>query len=188
MADRRVGIFGGVFNPVHNGHVAIVSHAIHELNLSKLYVVPCSDPPHKPIPSVSALERFRMTDMAFGDTEDVIVSQIEIKRPGRSYTIDTIREIQALEPDARPVLIIGADNIDEIQKWKEPDAIYHESDIAAFTRPGHILHDKRIILVEMEPYPISSTEIREKLQAGTPVDKLIPSSVLDYIKLQKLYI
>jgi nicotinate-nucleotide adenylyltransferase len=194
MALRRVGIFGGVFNPVHFGHLALAKKAISSLHLDILYVIPCSDPPHKPIPAVDARLRFKMTQIAFRDIERVCVSPMEIERVGTSYTIDTIRSVKQLEANSRPVLLIGADNISEIATWKNPKEIFAEADVAAFTRPGFDL-DKRVIqglgdvqLIPMEPQNHSSTEIRDRLKEGLSIVGMVPEAVAVFMNENRFYL
>jgi nicotinate-nucleotide adenylyltransferase len=189
MAARRIGIFGGVFNPVHFGHIALAKKAISSLNLDLLYVIPCSDPPHKPIPDVNARLRFKMTEIAFRDVEGVCVSPMEVERAGASYTIDTIKSVKQIEGDIRPFLIIGADNISEIAGWKNPEEIFSQADVAAFTRPGFdfIKYPCEILLIEMEPQPYSSTEIRNRVKNGYSIAGMMPEAVADFIRAKNLY-
>ena len=189
MTSRRVGIFGGVFNPVHFGHIALANKAISLLNLDLLYVIPCSDPPHKPIPAVNAHLRFKMTKIAFRDVEGVCVSPMEIERAGASYTIDTIKSVKQIEGNIRPFLFIGADNISEIAGWKNPEEIFAQADIVAFTRPGFdfVMHPCEILMMEMEPQPYSSTEIRNCVKNEYSIAGMVPEAVADFIRAKNLY-
>ena len=193
MAARRVGIFGGVFNPIHLGHIALAKKAMSALNLDKLYIVPCSDPSHKAVPAVNAMTRFRMAEIAFRDIANVYVSPMEIERKGTSYTIDTLREVIAQEGGVRPIIIIGADNIREIKTWRSPGLIFKEADIVAFTRPGFDYRNSaevecgKIVFIEMEPQPYSSTEIRSRLSGNQSIKAMVPEGVESYIRENNLY-
>jgi len=194
MTVRRVGLFGGVFNPVHLGHVALAKKAISSLSLEKLYIVPCSDPAHKHKPTVDAMLRFKMAEIAFKDVERVHVSPMEIERKGTSYTIDTIREVKTLEGgEIRLILIVGADNICEMKEWKNPEEIFAEADVAAFTRPGFDCKNKivdglgEVLFIEMEPQPYSSTIIRSRLAGNQSIDGMVPERVACFIKEKNLY-
>ncbi len=182
MAKKKVGIFGGLFNPVHNGHIAVVNGAIEQLTLDKLIVVPCADPPHKKQPTVSAATRYELTVLAFKNINNVEVSKLEIDRQGPSYIIDTIR-IVAEREKTKPFLIIGADNIDEIIKWRNADAIKSEAEIVSFLRPGYV--DKVDIIIE--PCAISSTEIRARCRMGLSIESMVPEEVAAYIAEHSLY-
>ena len=114
----RVGIYGGTFAPVHNGHVAAAKAFIEQMQLDILYVIPAGIPPHKQIDAADdPMHRYRMCELAFWDVEKVFVSDVEIKRTGKSYTVDTLRELSA--PDRRLFLLMGTDMMLTLDQWRE---------------------------------------------------------------------
>ena len=119
----RVGIYGGTFAPVHNGHVAAAKAFIEQMQLDILYVIPAAIPPHKQIDgSDDPMHRYRMCELAFFNEEKVLVSDMEIKRGGKSYTVDTLRELSA--PDRRLFLLMGTDMMLTLDTWRQSEEIF----------------------------------------------------------------
>jgi nicotinate-nucleotide adenylyltransferase len=188
----RVGILGGTFDPPHNGHIGIAQAALGELRLDKIIFVPASVPPHKMTRIVaSAEDRFRMLQLAIDGHEKFEISRIELNRPGPSYTVDTLSQFRVIYPQDELYLLIGADNIAEIEGWYEPDRIVGLATIAAANRPnfkaGGAYADK-VAYFEMPPTDISSTEVRDRIKEGLSITDLVPPKVEDYIIKQRLYI
>ena len=188
----RLGILGGTFDPPHNGHIAIARAALKECILDKIIFIPAKFPPHKPVEKVtSELDRFNMLKLAIKDYREFEVSDIELKRDGLSYSIETLREIRRLYREAEIVFIIGADNISEMESWYQPEEILKISTVVAFNRPGFEPGGKyksRIKTLNMPSVNISSTDIREKVRAGKAITDLVPDSVRKYIEDHLLYI
>jgi len=187
----RLGILGGTFDPPHNGHIAIARAALKECNLQKIIFIPAKYPPHKPIEKVtSEPDRLNMLKLAVKDHAEFEVSDIELKRDGLSYTIETLREIRKRNPGIEIVFIIGADNISEMESWFKPDEILNTATVVAFNRPGFAPAGRfksLIKMFKMPPVNISSTEIREKVKAGKTVSELVPIAVNDYLRNNSLY-
>jgi len=131
-----------------------------------------------------------MLQLAINDFSNFEVSDLELKREGISYTIDTLLEIKRLFPEFEIVFIIGADNIVEMETWFKPEDILKTATVVAFNRPGFKpggRYESKISMLEMPPVKISSTEIREKIRSGGDVTGLLPTEVLDYIEKNSLY-
>jgi nicotinate-nucleotide adenylyltransferase len=187
MPEKRVGIFGGVFDPVHNGHLAVVRTALSTFSLTFIYIVPCGIPAHKRRPLFSPDQRLSLLQAAFAGNPRVIVSDIELRREGVSYSIDTVEAIRKKE-GVRPYFFIGGDNLSEISGWRTPDKILEQAQVVAVSRPGFDSLEKfpeyqgRIISMTMEPMAVSSSEIRRRLEHGEDASWFIPPSALEIIK------
>jgi nicotinate-nucleotide adenylyltransferase len=188
----RVGILGGTFDPPHKGHIAIAQAALNELGLTKVIFIPANIPPHKiKQPLAPAQDRLNMLKLAISHNPSFEISTIELDRPGPSYTADTICELHAIYPGDELFLLIGADNVSEIETWHEPERIAAQATLAASNRPhfvpGGVYADK-VVYFEMPPTDISSTEIRERLKVGIPITELVSSEVENYILSHGLYL
>lgn len=207
--ERLIGIFGGAFNPPHNGHVAAAKAAIQHLGLDKLLVIPTGNSPHKAMEegSPDGFQRFKMAQLAFSDIDNVEVLDIEINRTGPSYTADTLREIRDIYPDAALFLIVGADMFLTIQNWFSPEVIFELSTVCALCRESgqleELINHKRYlaegfgaesIIIENEAIELSSTEVRNRVKMLSDTDlalpntDLVPPQVLEYILKNNLYI
>lgn len=183
----RIAVYGGSFNPPHLAHRYVVETAMKKLNADKFIVIPAAEPPHKALAlgSPSAMERLKLTRLAFSDLEEVLVSDLEILRSGQSYTYLTIEQLKAFYPDAHFSLIIGTDMLTSFETWKNFDWLLanvelavlarDESEIAEIKEHSKYLKKKysaKIRYIETKPMPMSSSEIREDLQNGEAVDLL----------------
>jgi len=198
----KIGIFGGTFNPPHLGHVSAVVAACRELELNKILVIPNTLPPHKEMAanSPSPLDRLNMARAAFSSLgETAEVSDIEIKRPGRSYTVDTLAEIRKDHPDDELVLLIGTDMFLSFESWYRFEEIMKTASIGVFQRSDgqddDIVSAKRryeskygaeIMTVKNEAVDISSSEIREMLPQRGGAEYL-DDAVYEYIIKHSLY-
>lgn len=194
-------MFGGSFNPIHNGHIQLIRDIIDELALDKLLVVPSFLPPHKSVKSpVSPEDRLRMCRLSVSDIPGAEVSDIEIKRGGKSYTYETLQELYRLYQNDTLFLIMGADMFLSIETWKNPEIIFNLAIICGVPRKGiggrQQLLDKEPFLktlgadtrvLRMELPEISSTEIREAVEKEKPFDKFVPKCVEEYILEKGLY-
>ena len=198
----RIGIHGGTFSPPHNGHLAAARAFMEQMWLDILYVVPDALPPHKEMDQpVPAADRLEMCRLAFGGMEGVYVSDLEIRRGGKSYTVDTLRELSG--EDRRLFLLCGTDMVLTLDEWREPAEIFRlcypvyirrENDpsldgllvkkIAEYSEK----YGKVVRRIVTEPLPVSSSEIRQKLHAGKPVGDLLPAAVAAYIHDKHLYV
>lgn len=198
----RIGIYGGTFSPVHNGHVAAAKAFMEQMWLDVLFIVPAGTPPHKAVSGeVTALDRFKMCELAFGDTEGVIVSDVELRRPGKSYTVDTLREFS--QPDSRLFLLLGTDMLLSLDEWREPEEIFRLSYPVYIRREKDAVLDGLIVRkiaeyqqkygkvvrrIVTEPIELCSGDIRKKIAAGEDISDLVPPAVADYILSNKLYV
>ncbi len=197
----RIGIFGGTFSPPHNGHLAAAKAFMEQMWLDFLFVIPSAVPPHKEVAeNVSAAHRFRMAQLAFQGMEGVYVSDMELQRAGKSYTVDTLRELSG--EDKRLFLLCGTDMMLSLDTWHEPEELFRLCYPVYARREkdpvidAQILHKiafyqekfgKIVRKIQMEPVEISSTAIRKKIAAGESVSNLIPPLVEQYIFDNHLY-
>ena len=194
---RRIGLFGGAFDPPHLAHEALVKAAISELALDRLLVVPTGQAWHKPRELTSAAHRLAMAQLAFAHLPQVTVDTREIERLGLSYTIDTLREMVALEPDAEWFLIMGADQARVLTTWRDWQQILQLATIcvafrADSTRDSTLfdaekMFPERFLHLNMPAMPLSATQIRASLSAEEPVNTLVSEAVARYIADHHLY-
>ncbi|WP_276324176.1 nicotinate-nucleotide adenylyltransferase [Streptomyces sp. RFCAC02] len=190
---RRIGVMGGTFDPVHNGHLVAASEVAARFRLDEVVFVPTGRPWQKEQRRVSAAEdRYLMTVIATASNPQFSVSRIEIDRGGRTYTIDTLRELRALHPDDDLFFITGADALAQIIGWRDADELFGLAHFIGVTRPGHVLADPGlpgggVSLIEVPALAISSTDCRERVARGDPVWYLVPDGVVRYISKRALY-
>ena len=202
----RIGIYGGTFSPPHNGHVAAAKAFMEQMWLDVLYIMPTGIPPHKNEQGgASALERLAMCERAFASLDGVIISDLELRRPGKSYTVDTLREISArCEPDSRLFLLMGTDMLLTLDRWYCTDEIFRLSYPVYMRREvGDPVLDAQIVKqIELlrerygkvvrrivgDPVPVSSSMIRRALQDGRSIDGMVPHTVAQYIHDHNLYV
>ena len=198
----RIGIYGGTFSPPHNGHVAAAKAFMEQMWLDFLYVIPTGTPPHKEMSvSVDAAHRLEMCRLAFADVEGVYVSDVEMRRQGRSYTVDTLRELAG--EDRRLFLLCGTDMMLTLDQWRAPEEIFKLSYPVYIRREKDAILDKKIVQkiadynqkygkvvrrIVTEPIEISSSLVRERLRNGEEVSHLISTSVEKYILDNHLYV
>ncbi len=191
-----VGLFGGTFDPIHNGHIEAANSAHLILKLDKVIMVPAGDPYLKRTKLVaSPKERYRMVSLAVRKIPSLEVSDIEIFRPGPSYTIDTVRELKREGHEV--IVLLGTDSIIEMDEWQDPDLLHSECEVVGLIRPGFQIDKSKSYLsrqrkyslrtIEVNSPEISSTRVRNLIQDGVDVADLIPQEVNEYIKEQKLY-
>jgi nicotinate-nucleotide adenylyltransferase len=190
-----VGILGGTFDPPHLGHVALARRALEALGLERLVVVVVGEAPHKPV-ETDAETRFRLAEAAFADLPGVELSRHELDRPGPSYTVDTARWAKERYGDV--LVVVGGDEFADFPGWKEPDAILENVRVAVATRPG-TSHDRieaakaqlsrpdRIVEFDLDPLPIASRDVRDRVARGESVDDLVPEAVARLIDELGLY-
>jgi nicotinate-nucleotide adenylyltransferase len=194
MKARRVGIMGGTFDPIHHGHLVAASEVASRFELDEVVFVPTGQPWQKADEKVSPAEdRYLMTVIATASNPRFSVSRVDIERPGKTYTIDTLREMREIHgPDVELFFITGADALSEILSWRDADELSHLAHFIGCTRPGHKLTDPGlpgggVSLVEVPALAISSTECRERVRAGEPVWYLVPDGIVQYINKRGLY-
>jgi nicotinate-nucleotide adenylyltransferase len=191
---KKVGILGGTFDPIHMGHLVLAEQVREKFQLERVIFIPCASPPHKTEQKLSpADDRFEMTKLALEGNPYFFVSDIELKREGLSYTVETLRELKEFYRDSEIYFLTGSDVLDEITTWKDPEEIYKLAKIVIGVRPGFDKFDpenhfaKKSIIVEITGIDISSTQIREKVRKGESIKYLVPSKVEEYIKNRNLY-
>lgn len=197
----RIGIYGGTFAPVHNGHVHAAKLFMEQMRLDYLMVIPSGIPPHKPVDGADdPAHRLRMCELAFANMDGVVVSDMEIRRGGKSYTVDTVRELSA--PDRRLLLFCGTDMVLSFDKWFEYKEILKLCYPVYMRREQDKLLDGMIVdklakyyretgkmfrRILGEPLEISSSQIRQKIQNGEPISHLVSPLVESYIQRNGLY-
>ena len=194
---KKIGIMGGTFDPIHNGHLIAAETARDRLGLDKVVFIPTGRTPYKKHSVTDGFRRYVMTCLAAGSNESFCVSSVEIDKSGFSYTADTVEEIRKrCDKDAKLYFITGADVLEDIAGWKNFDALSKICSFAAVTRPGYEAGEavdrllKRgvdIILVEGPALDISSSNIRQNTAEGRSVKYLMPEAVEKYISLHGLY-
>lgn len=180
----RIGVFGGQFDPPHNGHLAVVRAARDQLGLDRVLVIPNPHPPHRPSPQTPAETRYRLALAAFGGEPGVEVSRLELDRAGPSYTVDTLAELA--RPDRELYLILGADQLAALPAWHRPGRVRELARVAVAARPGapHAGDAEELV---MEPVDISSSELRRRVAEGADVSGLVPAGVAAAIEREGLY-
>jgi len=187
----RIGILGGTFDPVHNGHLYLAKKACERLDLSKVIFIPTYMPPHKKgIKVTLAKHRYNMLKLAIKNNKKFKLSGIEIKRRGKSYSIDTLRELWKKYGARQEIFFItGSDSLREINKWRNLKEILALSRFVIVERPGFKIGSmpEGFIKLRINAKDISSTEIRKCIQKRRSIQGIIPREVKDYISMHKLY-
>ena len=197
----KIGIFGGTFDPIHNGHLYIADNARKLQNLDRVIFVPTANPPHKQNKLITTpASRLEMCTLAIANNEYFEVSDIEVNRPGLSYTITTLNELKAsYGTRVQLYFICGADMLGDIPSWYLAQEIVANYHIIAFPRPGFDMksivqqqqllkeHSNNLILLDIMAVEISATLVRNSIKAGNSVKYLIPDQVIEYIQLHDLY-
>lgn len=191
----RIGVLGGTFNPVHYGHLAAAAEAAREFDLDKVIFVPSYLPPHKDDSDIAPSQgRFRMCLLATQTQPSFSVSSLELERGGKSYSIETVKELLHIYGrDTRLYFIIGVDAILEISTWKDKGKLFQLCEFIVVSRPGFRAEgiDKGILqylhLIKVPALDISSTEIRCRVREGKNIKYLLPEKVEEYIYKHKLY-
>lgn len=189
----RLGLFGGTFDPPHVAHLAMAERAREQLRLDRVVFMPVGRPPHKRARALSPAEdRIAMTRLAVRGNRAFTVSTLETRRPGTSYTIETLRALAAHHARARLFLVIGEDSLDDFPTWHEPRAILDLATLAVAPRPGSrraraARLGARVVWIEAPALPISSSAIRADVRAGRSVRYLVPAPVAAYFDRHRLY-
>ena len=189
----KIGILGGTFNPVHNGHISIAEQVKEKLSLDKIIFVPSFIPPHKQNENIaSADDRINMVKLALANSENLEVSAIEVDREGVSYTIDTLKQIKAFYNEEDEIFfIIGSDNVKEFETWRKPEEIVKVANIVVVQRPGSEdlnIEFNGFIFVDTDPCSISAKNLRNKMKKGLSIAGELPDKVLQYITKKSLYV
>ncbi len=187
---------GGTFDPVHHGHLVAASEVANRFALDEVVFVPTGEPWQKAARAVSPAEhRYLMTVVATAANPQFTVSRVDVDRDGPTYTVDTLRELQAQRPGAEMFFITGADALAQILTWKDAERAFDLAHLVGVTRPGHTLGSQhlpghlleRVSLLEVPALAISSSDVRDRVRAGRPVWYLVPDGVVQYIGKHGLY-
>jgi nicotinate-nucleotide adenylyltransferase len=195
--QRRIGLMGGTFDPIHHGHLVAAEEARWQFQLDRVLFVPTGQPWQKPVGVSPAEDRYQMTVIATASNPAFEVSRIEIDHPGPTYTVDTLRRLRSeLGDEARLYFITGADAVLHILTWKDRDEVLALAEFIAATRPGYELAkltellpgaSERLHPMEIPMLAISSTEIRARVARGAPIQYLVPDGVVRYVAERGLY-
>lgn len=185
----RAGIFGGSFDPIHMGHMIIAEYIRDYAKLDKVFFIPVGEPSHRENNLASASHRKRMVELAVEGNEYFEVSDIELGKSVKNYTIDTLREMMAQYPEYDFCEIIGEDSAAYIEQWKEYEELLNIAEFYVFKREGYTYTKdyKNIFLVNTPKIEISATMIRERVRSGATIKYLVPEKVEEYIIRENLY-
>lgn len=214
---RRIGIYGGTFDPIHNGHLKVAEATLKAFELDRMIFVPAFTPPHKRKQTISSpFHRMSMLALATADSPRMFISTVELDAPSRPYTIETLRRLQAELQPVRLFFVMGTDSYKDFTSWREYEAILNGFDVVVATRPGYDdskngaeiaqrlgmrmmdlrgclypssedLKAPRIYLTDYVTVEVSATGIREAIEEGRSIDDMVPPSVAAYIEKYQLY-
>ncbi|MGC8885935.1 MAG: nicotinate-nucleotide adenylyltransferase [Verrucomicrobiia bacterium] len=190
--EQRIGLFGGSFNPIQNGHLLVARTAQEELNLEKVFFIPAARSPFKPeIELAPASTRLRLLRLALAGETKFEIDDQEIRKGGISYTIDTARNYRTKYPNARLFYIIGSDHIQTLPLWKDSEELASLVEFAVLLRPGdtniHLPSPFKGSLIKGFSFSVSSTEIRERIKKGLSIKGLVLDIVVEAIQNSGLY-
>ena len=194
----KLGVLGGTFDPIHNGHLAVAEAAIECGDLDEVVLVPTGNPPHRPPAVASAAHRLTMCKLATEDDPRLAVSDIELNREGPSYTLDTLLALRGANPHAELFLVLGWDAASQLRSWHRPDEVMALAPVIVVPRPGRpapgdseveaagLQRDRVTVCARATP-SISGSEIRRAIAAGQSISGKVPDAVERYIASEGLY-
>ena len=190
---QRIGLLGGSFNPVHLGHLLVAQAAREELQLSRLFFIPAAQSPFKPgLPLAPAEQRLRLLRLALAGQTDCEIDDQEIKRGGVSYTIDTLGDYVRRFPDAQLFYLMGADHVPQLPKWRDANELARLVEFVVLPRPGQAALPLPVPFrgraLAGFPLGVSSSQIRERVKTGLPIDLLVGPAVAEAIRNNRLYL
>ena len=198
--NRRLGVLGGTFDPIHYGHLAAAQEARYELALEQVLFAPAAQPPHKPDePRSDVHHRLRMVELAIEGQVGFALSRVDVDRPGPHYTADMLALLQrAWGPGTDLFFVIGSDSLGDILDWHQPERIIAQAKLAVAKRPGAGVDvdalerelpglSGRVCWVEIPLLQISSTDLRARVRQGRPISFFLPPAVEAYVLEQGLY-
>lgn len=193
----RLGIFGGAFDPVHNGHLLLAEQCREACGLDEVWFVPTRVPPHKDRVLTDGKQRLDMLNFAVAGQPEFVVSRIELDRDEVSWTVDTLRRLSAGRPGDELFLLMGADSLRDILAWREPREIARLAHLVAVSRDsanfGKLLEPlpadmrDRVQRVHIPEVGFSASDIRQRVAAGRSIRFMVPRAVEEYVRQQRLY-
>ncbi|WP_207229330.1 nicotinate-nucleotide adenylyltransferase [Ktedonosporobacter rubrisoli] len=204
LTPRRVGLFGGTFDPIHHGHLAIAEEVRVSLELNEMFFIPAGHPPHKPGRVITPVEqRLAMLELAIATNPHFSISLVEVDRPGPSYLVDTLHILrEQWGNEIELYFVVGWDSLEELHTWYNPLGILAQlTFLVAVARPGYVEENEynkqlearlpgitqRLLVVQAPRLDISSTELRRRVASGKPIKYQVPDAVESYIFQHNLY-
>lgn len=189
---QRLGLYGGMFNPVHLGHLLVAQAAMEELELDRLFFIPAAQSPFKQgNPAAPGETRLQWLRLALAGKTNCAVDDQEIRRAGISYSIETVRDYAKQFPQAKLFYLVGADNVRTLNQWREANELAKLAEFAAIPRPGQTTVEFpkpfQGRMLKGFPFDVSSSEIRVRVKAGLPIDHLVPPFVAQSIRDSGIY-
>jgi nicotinate-nucleotide adenylyltransferase len=192
---NRVAIYGGSFDPIHSGHLAVAEAARDRFELDEVMIVPTAHPPHRSDAVASYQDRYNMIELAVEGRRAIHPSKLE--EPGsafKHYTIETLRRLRQMLPKDELFVIIGVDSYNNLHTWREPQALATEAELIVVSRPGSEpdaklrLPASRVHFIRDIQQDVSASQIRAAVAAGQPIEKFVPRAVAEYIRAHHLYL
>lgn len=209
MTKTVIGIFGGTFDPIHQGHLACARYVLTHCQLANLRLMPCHLPPHRASPGVSSSQRAEMVQLAIAHEPNMQLERLELNRNEPSYTVDSLRQLSTQLPNHKLAFVIGMDSLLYFKKWHQWQHILQLAHLIVCRRPGYTTadgdapallaeyggdlakmqqHDAGVIVVLDNPdFPQSATFVRQELPVNPTIQAMLPASVLQYIQQHQLY-
>lgn len=195
---KRIGVFGGTFNPVHAAHLITAEEVCSQMSLDKVLFIPTANHPLKDADGITDFDlRMEMVQLAIKDNDKFESSDIElqISGSGKSYTVNTLVKLreQYKNGNVKLYLIIGMDNLIELDKWKDPGKLFMLSEVIVFNKPGYFIQDvkneysRQVTFVPVKHIDITATDIRQRIREGKPIKYLVPAEVEKFIIQNKIY-
>ncbi|MDA7026867.1 nicotinate-nucleotide adenylyltransferase [Bacillus sp. CLL-7-23] len=186
---RKIGVFGGTFDPPHNGHLLMANEVLYKLELDEIWFMPNQIPPHKQENAFSLSQhRVEMLKLAISERKQFKLETIELEREGPSYTFDTVSLLKQRYPKDQFYFIIGADMIEYLPKWSNIDELVNMIKFVGVKRPGYRIETPYpLVFVEVPAFEVSSSLLRDRFKHCQPTDYLIPDKVKLYVKENHLY-
>jgi len=191
----RVGLLGGTFDPIHNGHLIAAQAAKESANLDEVWFIPTNTPPHKPAAGATANKRQEMVETAIQGNPHFKVEDLELLREGTSYTVDTVSAIQEQNPEVMFYWIVGSDMVKDLPNWRRIEDLTEQISFIGLERPDQPNDDselpnfirRRLLRAHMPPIGISSTDLRRRIKDGSSIRYMLPETVLEIIRRDGLY-
>lgn len=200
-SSRRIGVFGGAFDPIHLGHLLLAEEARFQLGLESVYFVPAGDPPHKQERAMTPVtHRVCMVELATATTDYFLVSRVDVDRSGPHYSVEMVQRLQAqLGIDVALFFLMGMDSLRDLATWRNPQRLLEQCTLAVFSRPDIGVDwpaleaalpgvRERVILLQMPLVEISSSALRARVRAGAPVHHQVPYAVEAYLRKHRIYV